>query len=108
MKNKKEIFHTSGSKDAYAYSVYVVGDDVYVAGYEGNPAKVWKNGEELYELADNGIAKSIVVHNGDVYVAGGHQSDGTNFAAKVWKNGKELYSLTDKGEVYSIFIVERK
>ena len=71
-------------------------------------AKVWKNNKELYKLADNGIAKSIVVHNGDVYVAGGHQSDGTNFAAKVWKNGKELYSLADKGIAHSIFIVERK
>ena len=49
-----------------------------------------------------------MVHNGDVYVAGGHQSDGTNFAAKVWKNGKELYTLANIGFAWSISIVERK
>ena len=66
-----------------------------------------KNKEELYELADNGDGKSIVVHNGDVYVAG-YETEGSNRVAKVWKNGKELYSLADKGEAFSIFIVERK
>ena len=68
---------------------------------------MWRNGEELYELADNGIAKSIVVHNGDVYVIG-NESDGTKFVNKVWKNGKELYSLADKSYARSIFIAERK
>ena len=106
-KNKKAIFKTDGTKDAFANSVYVVGEDIYVSGQEGKAAKVWKNGEELYELVDKGYAYSIVVHNGDVYVAGS-EKEGTDDVAKVWKNGKELYSLTDKGEVYSIFIVERK
>ena len=106
-KNKKEIFHTSGSKDAYAYSVYLVGGYVYVAGDEGSAAKVWRNGEELHKLANDGSAKSIVVHNGDVYVVG-YESDGTKLVNKVWKNGKELYTLADKGGVFSIFIAERK
>ena len=106
-KNKKEIFHTDGTKDAYAYSVYVVGDDVYVAGKEGKVAKVWKNKEELYDLADNGEAYSIVVYNGDVYGVGS-ETEGSNDVAKVWKNGKELYSLADKGGARSIFIVERR
>ena len=111
-KNNKVVFKTSGSNSVFAYSVYVVGKDIYVAGVEVEGlkwvAKVWKNNKELYKLADNGIAKSIVVHNGDVYVAGGHQSDGTNFAAKVWKNGKELYKLANMGFAWSISIVERK
>ena len=78
-----------------------------MAGYEDDAAKVWKNGEELYELAGKGEAKSIVVHNGDVYVAG-YETEGANDVVKVWKNGKELHSLADKGDAYSIFIVERK
>ena len=106
-KNKKEIFHTSGSKDAYAHSVYVVGEDVYVSGDEGATAKVWKNGEGLYELTNNGSAKSIVVYNGDVYVAG-FENEGSEDVAKVWKNGKELYKLADKSIAYSIFIAERE
>ena len=84
----------------------MVGDDIYVAGEEESAAKVWKNKEELYELAGKGEALSIVVHNGDVYVAG-REGDGSNNIAKVWKNGKELYTLADKGGAYSIFIVER-
>ena len=106
-KNKKAIFKTDGSKNAIARSVYVVGDDVYVAGGEGGVTKVWKNGEELYELADKGSVSCIVVYNGDVYVAG-FEGEGSNLEPKVWKNGKELYSLANKGIAQSIFIVERK
>ena len=106
-KNKKAIFQTDGTKEASANSVYVVGEYIYVAGKEGKVAKVWKNKEELYELADEGYAYSIVVHNGDVYVAG-YETEGSNDVAKVWKNGKELYSLADKSQAFSIFITEKR
>ena len=97
-----------GNKNTRARSVYVVGEDIYAVGREGNPAKVWKNGEELYELANNGEAYSIVVYNGDVYVAGGERK-GSILIAKVWKNGKELYSLSDNNSnALSIFIAERE
>ena len=83
-----------------------------MSGYEMEGSnfvfKVWKNGEKLYTLADNCDGhSSIVVHDGDVYVAGVEQ-EGSNRAPKVWKNGKVLYELADKGGTYSIFIVERK
>ena len=106
-KNKKAIFQTDGTKKAFARSIYVVGDDIYVAGDEGDAAKVWKNKEEFYELTGNGEAFCIVVYNGDVYVAG-REKEGSSWVAKVWKNGKELYSLADKSGAYSIFIAERK
>jgi hypothetical protein len=39
--------------------------DIYVAGYTNSgaddAAKVWKNGKELYELADKGEAFSIFI-----------------------------------------------
>ena len=39
--------------------------DIYVVGYENNGtknvAKVWKNGKELYDLADKGEAFSISI-----------------------------------------------
>lgn len=39
---------TNGANIAYAYSIFVFGTDVYVAGTEGNgtttAAKFWKNG----------------------------------------------------------------
>ena len=105
-KNGKVLYElTDDSKDVYARSVYVVGEDVYVAGNEGKAAKVWKNGEELYELTDKGEVFSIVVYNGNVYVAG-KENEGSYHTAKVWKNGEELYELADKSEAYSIFIAE--
>ena len=46
-KNGKELYElTDGSKDAGAYSVFVVGSNVYTAGNDGNVAKVWKNDKE--------------------------------------------------------------
>ena len=39
--------------------------DIYVAGYDKSGtnavAKVWKNGKELYSLANKGIARSIFI-----------------------------------------------
>ena len=66
-----------------------------------------KQRRTLYELTNNGEAFSIVIHSGDVYMAG-YEFDGSSNVAKVWKNGKELYSLADKGIALSIFIAERK
>ena len=43
----------------------VYNGDVYVAGFENegseDVAKVWKNGKELYKLADKSIAYSIFI-----------------------------------------------
>ena len=89
-----------------AHFIYVVGDDVYVAKFEEKIAKVWKNKKELYKLTtSDGISFSIVVHSGDVYVAG-YEKEGSSPVAKAWKNGKELYSLADKARAQSIFITE--
>jgi hypothetical protein len=51
-KNNKQIALTDGSKRAAATGIEVVGNNVYVAGDEGNTAKLWKNGKVLYELTD--------------------------------------------------------
>ena len=42
-KNGQGIALTNGSTYTNAYSIAVVGSDVYVAGYENNVAKYWKN-----------------------------------------------------------------
>lgn len=58
--------------------------DIYVAGYEGNAAKVWKNGiaTNLTKGVLPAEAKSVFVVNGTVYVAGREGSQ-----AKLWVNG---------------------
>ena len=71
-----------------AYSIYLSGNDVYVAGleYDGNNmfAKYWKNGVAV-NLPNGTQAKSIYVYGNDVYVAGDN-----NGKAKYWKNGVEV------------------
>nr|WP_299337896.1 IPT/TIG domain-containing protein [Allomuricauda sp.] len=77
-----------------AYSVYAVGSDVYVAGYEENDsgtsiAKYWKDGmaTSLSDGSQNAEARSIFVVGEDVYVAGFYAQDfETLEQAVVWKN----------------------
>lgn len=82
-------------------SIAVVGDDVYVAGYENKTAIVWKNGEPT-ALTDNTTELSVndmAISGEDIYVVGCY-----NAAAVYWKNG-QMVELSSFGEIRSIFIV---
>jgi hypothetical protein len=78
-------------------------DDIYVLGWDCEGANsekcyptVWKNGVATHLTNgdhDDRMA-SIVVSEGDVYVAGAEKNDGGFYVAKLWKNG-EAISLTD-------------
>jgi len=99
----------------YAHSIYVVGNDVYVAGENNNGnlrAVYWKNGVPV--VLTNGtnaaLANSIYVVGNDIYV-GGYElyNNDANFPiAKYWKNGVAV-SLTNApgyiGIVNSIYVV---
>ena len=81
---------------AEAYSIAVVGSDVYVAGTEGSSgsqdlAVYWKNGIPvvLTDGTKRGLASSIFVSGSDVYVAGNEDR-----IAEYWKNGVPV-ALTD-------------
>ncbi len=79
-----------------AYSVYAIGSDVYVAGYEENNggtsiAKYWKDGvaTNLSDGSQSAEALSIFVMGEDVYVAGNYYEDQQQQIlqqAVVWKN----------------------
>src|SRR5690606_30472280 len=75
-----------------AFSVYVSGSDVYVAGYVDNGTKkvatLWKNGvaQDLSDGTHSAIAYSVYVSGSDVYVAG-YEYNGTRYVATLWKNG---------------------
>jgi len=76
------------SVSSEAMSVALSGSDVYVAGYQSNPAAghaealYWKNGTANV-LSGGLLANAIVISGSDVYVAG-QTTDGI---AAYWKNG---------------------
>jgi hypothetical protein len=93
-----------------AESVFVLGSDVYVAGYERNFARIWKNGVGTNLTNGNNLAEanSIFVSGTDVYVAG-NENTGTsnNKTLKVWKNGvaTNLTNGSTIGFANSVFVV---
>ena len=107
-KNNSEV-RLSGDN---ATSIFVSGNDVYIAGTHDSKAVYWKNGTEvalenqnLYGDFNNTAANSIFVSGNDVYAAG---YEGPN--AVYWKNGTEIYLTTTTTTVagyvhtYSIYV----
>lgn len=98
--NNRKISLTNGEYSSNAASIFVVGKDVYVAGYEinenGEPiAKYWKNGTEKILSNNWSIATSITVSEANIYVAGYERvGGGTKSIALYWKNG-DIFELTD-------------
>jgi hypothetical protein len=79
------------SGNASGNSVFVSGNDVYVAGFDDKVAKLWKNGvaTNLTNGSGASAANSVYVSGGDVYVAGYENISGID-VAKIWKNGSPI------------------
>lgn len=81
------------SNEAWALSMAISDNDIYIAGYESNGAykvaKLWINGQptDLSDGTKNESAASVKIYNGDVYVAGGESIQSMGTTAKLWKNG---------------------
>jgi hypothetical protein len=87
----------AGYSDAQTpYSIYINGNDVYVAGISTTfKAAVWKNGTLLHTLTSGSgyhVAYSVVVVDADVYTVG-YEQIGGGYVPKVWKNNTVLYTL---------------
>ena len=91
-----------------ANSVFVHGDDVYVAGKVEERAVVWKNGIVKFLSDSNSNANSVYVLGDDVYVVGSEKNDQNNDVATLWKNGvkQELSTGNMESNAFSVFIVE--
>ena len=109
-KNGSEQYLTDGTNTAYAASVFVSGEDVYVAGSHNSPT-VWKNGfeQKLSDAPFHGRVTSIYVSGKDVYVTGDFQHSVQQEAkqiAMLWKNGVEqkLTDETNNAFASSVFV----
>ena len=94
-------------------SIFVSGNDVYAAGYEGPNAVYWKNGTEMYltgaTQSETGYvhANSIFVSGHDVYIVGHQISAGTPFPQLwYWKNGvyASINKLNSYGKGNAVFV----
>lgn len=107
-KNGKKLYTLSYENNFIRpTSLYVAGNDIYLAGFtdnsliEGSKIKtgiIWKNSEVLRELPNEITpfnAFSIYVSGDDIYTAGSEQT-----SVIIWKNGEKLYSMTNN-EYYS-------
>lgn len=110
-KNGTEIPVTDGTRHAFAKSIFVTDQDIYVCGEEFNSAgarvaKYWKNGQPV-DLGVNCYAESIVVSGNDVLVAGSEFSGGSATRAVYWKNGviNYLTSASTQGEAFAVTAV---
>ena len=94
---------SNGTNIAYANSVFVSGNDVYVAGTDNGIAKFWKNGvaQNLTNGSTTAEAHSVYVSGNDVYVAGVEGDYG-----KLWKNevAQNLTTGSTASEAYSVFV----
>lgn len=80
--------------------IYVSGSDVYVGGRSSNIGRLWKNGSRIWsEGRANSEIYSVVVSDGDLYMAGTGRNQAGKLAATYWKNEVPTY-LTD-GEIQS-------
>jgi hypothetical protein len=117
-KNGIEQTLGNGSNFYNPSSIFVSGNDVFVAGWgsatnvSGNGVAVlWKNGliQNLTDGSNNAYALSVFVSGSDVYVAGTEEHSVThNTVAKIWKNGV-VQNLTDgstSAGASSVFVSE--
>ena len=76
---------TDGSSLARANSVYVLGKDVYVGGYENDVAVLWKNGINQNTGETNSSEINSVYGIGSNVYATGTEASG-KWSAVLWKN----------------------
>jgi len=85
-KNQEVTILTDGLQQAEAVALAVAGENVYVAGYYGQEARCWKNGQiQPLTGATGYLASGITVRGNDVYMVG--YSYSLPLKTRVWKNG---------------------
>ena len=114
---KNGAAQTLSTQYSIAYSVYVSGSDVYVAGFEdpdgaygsgdNKRATLWKNGVAQTLSEQKSTTRSVYVSGSDVYVAGGVKDDRYDNLLKtaLWKNGvAQTFDRTSTEVANSVYV----
>ncbi|MBP6432703.1 MAG: hypothetical protein KA319_13135 [Ferruginibacter sp.] len=88
-------YASNSSKYAAAMKVKVYNNDLYIAGYDTDTIKVWKNGiaTNFPDRQGSAVVNGMDIYNNDVYVCGTDVVSGST-VAKIWKNG--VFALLTK------------
>ena len=79
------------------FSIFYCGYQQYSEGGGAPRAKVWKNGNTLYNLSSNNSkALDITYYNNNIYTVG-YETVGSTTSLKVWQNSSVLYTLVSSG-----------
>ena len=116
-KNGTPIYLSDGTYSASAESVYVVGNDVFVAGYEytgsGRLAKLWKNGVArnlTTDVTGDALASSVFVKDSHVFAGGTVRNPSYSNVpnvATVWR-GHITTSLSTQNYLHNISSIYAK
>ncbi len=94
-KNSLELYTLTTNGNVHSISMDA--GDIYVAGSDNDSAKIWKNGEPLYEYS--GYVDRIKANSEGVYYVGTIDEHG-----QVWKDGTPLYTLDRNIELSGISV----
>jgi hypothetical protein len=85
---------TDGTNQAEAFTVVISGSDIFVGGYDGDQARVWKNGTPMaLANSENFRIRGIAISGSDVYAVG-ECNCFSSIVIRYWKNGVAT-TLTD-------------
>lgn len=94
---------TNGNDIADISGLVVSGNDVYVSGFEGNQAKLWKNGiEQPLNNATGYRSSALCIDGGDVYLTG--TTNSSPIKIRYWKNGTSSDLVTGTNDAISTSI----
>lgn len=116
MDNGTEVFTTDGSSDfARIAGAEKDGADLYVAGYDGNLAHIWKNGTITHSsdstlTGTENVSANCMEEEGGVVYMGGFLTHNTKKVAIVWKNDTEMFmgDAATEGDVHDLDISDGK
>ena len=94
---------TDGNDLADITGLVVSGNDVYASGYQGNVAKLWKNGvEQPLSNATGYRTSALFIQGSDVYLTG--TSNLSPIKIRFWKNGESTDIVTGPNDAISTSI----